>query len=96
MAICNMGNGHCRTTPFKLAFGTEVVILVEVSLSSLRREHFDGKTNDESRKLDVDFLDEVRDEALRRMTRYNKKMMRVVGYKAKSFLLFALRSNLWK
>ena len=51
-------------TPFKLAFGIKALILVEVSLSSLNREPFDEKTNDESRRLDLDCLDEVREDAL--------------------------------
>ena len=51
-------------TPFKLAFGTKALVPVEVSLSSLRREPFDEKTNDESRRLDLDCLDEVREDAL--------------------------------
>ena len=49
---------------------------MEVSLSSLRREPFDEKTNDESRRLDLDFLDEVREDALWRVTKYKQKMIR--------------------
>ena len=51
-------------TSFKLNFGTKAVIPVEVSLSSLRRETFNEKTNEESRCLDLDYLDEVKEEAL--------------------------------
>ena len=49
---------------------------MEVSLSSLRREPFDEKTNDESRRLDLDCLDEVREDALWRVTKYKQKMIR--------------------
>jgi len=42
----------------------KVVIPMEVGLSSLRREPFDVETNEESCKLDLDFLDEVREDAL--------------------------------
>lgn len=47
---------------------------MEVSLSSLRRETFNEKTNKESCWLDLDCLDEVREEALQRMTKYKQKM----------------------
>ena len=62
---------------FKLTFGIEAVILVEVSLSSLRREPFDDKTNIESCKLDLDCLDVDREDALWRM---NKQKMTKYHY----------------
>lgn len=55
---------HTRETPFKLVFGLEVVILVEVSLSSLKKEPFDEEANEESRSLDLDFLDVVKKDVL--------------------------------
>ena len=61
-------------TPFKLTFGIEIVIPVEVSLSNLKREPFDDKTNDKSHRLDLDFFDEVREDALWRMTKHKQKM----------------------
>ena len=57
-------------TPFKLAFGTEVVILVEVGMSSLRRTCYDKRSNDEGLKLALDCLLEVRDNAAQRMALY--------------------------
>ena len=53
--------------PFKLAFGIEVVILVEVGLSSLRRAHYDEGSNNDELRLDLDCLPKVRDEANLRM-----------------------------
>ena len=47
---------------------------MEVGLSSLRKEPFDVETNEESCKLDLDFLDEVREDALQWMTKYKQKM----------------------
>ena len=61
-------------TPFKLTFGIEVVIPMDVSLSNLRREPFDDETNDKSHKLDLDCFDEVREDALWRMTKHKQKM----------------------
>ena len=55
-------------TPLKLAFGTEVVIPVEVGLSSLRRAHYDEGTNNDELRLNLDCLSKVRDKAALRMT----------------------------
>ena len=52
----------------KLAFGTEVVIPVEVGLSSLRRAHYDEGTNNDKLRLNLDCLSKVRDKAALRMT----------------------------
>ena len=50
-------------TPFNLTYGIEAVISVEVGLTSLRREFFDKQSNDDQLKQNLDFLDEVRDQA---------------------------------
>ena len=52
-----------REMPFNLTYGTEAVILVEVGLTSLRKEFFDEQSNDGKLKLNLDCLDEVRDQA---------------------------------
>ena len=41
-------------TPFKMVFGTEAVVLVEVGMSSIRRARYDEQSNDESLKLALD------------------------------------------
>ena len=63
-------------TPFKLAFGTEAVILVEVGMSSLRRTCYEERNNDEGLKLALDCLLEVRDDAAQRMALYQERMTR--------------------
>ena len=50
-------------TPFNLTYGTEAVIPVEVGLTSLRREFFDEQSDNDQLKQNLDFLDEVRDQA---------------------------------
>ena len=50
-----------RETPFNLTYGIEAVIPVKVGLTSLRKEFFDEKSNDDQLKLNLDYLDEVRD-----------------------------------
>ena len=70
-------------TPFKLAFSIEVVILVEVGLSSLRRAHYDEGSNNDELRLNLDCLPEVRDEANLRMTRYQQKMAKYHNQRVK-------------
>ena len=50
-------------TPFKMAFGIEAVILVEIGVLSIKRAWYDKQSNDESLKLALDCLPEVRDDA---------------------------------
>ena len=57
-------------TSFKMAFGIEAVILVEIGVSSIRRTWYDEKSNDEGLKLAFDCLPEVRDDAAQRMALY--------------------------
>nr|XP_023895560.1 uncharacterized protein LOC112007449 [Quercus suber] len=61
-------------TPFRLTYGTEAVILVEVGITSTRREAFNKEENDDLLRVDLDCLDEVRDKAFSKMTKYQKKM----------------------
>ena len=57
-------------TPFNLMYGTKAVIPVEVGLTSLRTEFVDEQNNDDQLKLNLDCLDEVKDQASQRMTKY--------------------------
>ena len=43
-------------TPFKMAFGTEAVVPMEVGVSSLRRVSYDEQSNEEGLKLALDRL----------------------------------------
>ncbi|XP_023875189.1 uncharacterized protein LOC111987699 [Quercus suber] len=61
-------------TPFKLTYGTEAVIPVEVGVTSTRREAFNEGVNDDLLRVNLDCLDEVRDQASNRMTGYRQKM----------------------
>ena len=64
-------------TPFNLTFETEVVILVEVGLTTFKATTFDESRNDEELKVNLDLLDELREKACTRMARYWNQ---VVGY----------------
>ena len=57
-------------TPFKLTYGIEAIILVEVGVTSMRREVFSEDNNDNQLRVNLDCLDEVRDGASQKMTKY--------------------------
>lgn len=61
------------TSLFKLAFGIEVVSHVEISHSSSRIEFFNPKDSDLGQKFHNDLIEEVRDEAAKKMLLYQKK-----------------------
>jgi len=54
-------------TPFNLTYGTEAFIPVEIGLISPKTEFFNEHCNDDQLKLNLDCLDEVRDQASQRM-----------------------------
>ena len=51
-------------TPFKMVFGTDVVVPVEVGVSSLRRTCYDKQSNDEGLKLALNCLPKVKDDVV--------------------------------
>ena len=61
-------------TPFRLTYRTEAMIPVEVGVTSTRRTVFSEEGNDENLRFNLDCLDEVRDKASSRMTKYQQKM----------------------
>ena len=61
-------------TPFKLTYGIEAVIPIEVEVTSMRRKAFNKESNDNQLRVNLDYLDEVRDEASQNMARYQQKM----------------------
>nr|XP_023924890.1 uncharacterized protein LOC112036313 [Quercus suber] len=61
-------------TPFRLTYGTEAVIPVEVGVTSTRREMFNEEANNDRLQFNLDCLEEVRDKACSRVTEYQKKM----------------------
>ena len=61
-------------TLFRLAYGSEVVIPVEVGLTSYRVDNYDERRNDETMRLQLDLLDEVRATAEQRLSRYQDLM----------------------
>ena len=61
-----------RTTPFRLTFGTEVVIPVEVGLTSIHVKTFEERKNQQELNSNLDLVNKVRDEARLRMAKYKE------------------------
>ena len=72
-----------RETPFSLAFGTEAVAPVEVGIKSPRIELASVEHNDEALRLNLELLDEKREQVLRRTKDYQKKTARYYNQKVK-------------
>ena len=47
-------------TPFRLTYGIEAVIPIEVGVTSMRREAFSEDSNDDQLRVSLDCLDKVR------------------------------------
>ena len=63
-------------TPFKLAYGSETVIPVEVHMANHRVTMYQDKDNKEQLRLNLDLIDEVRTNTDERMARYKNLMAR--------------------
>ena len=72
-----------RETPFSQAFSTEAVAPVEVGLKSPRIELATVEHNDEALRLNLDLLDEKREQVLRRTEDFQRKMARYYNQKVK-------------
>ena len=82
-AYRTMQKSATRETPFALAFGTETVAPVEVGLKSPRNELAAVEHNDEALRLNLDLLDEKREQVLRRIEDYQRKTTRYYNQKVK-------------
>ena len=61
-------------TPFKLNYGAEAVVPIKVGITSMKREFFLGGNIDYQLKFNLDCLDKTREEASKRMNKYQQKM----------------------
>ena len=72
-----------QETQFVLAFGTEVVALVEIGLKSSRIELASVEHNEEALRLNLDLLDEKREQVLKCTEDYQRKTARYYDRKVK-------------
>ena len=70
-------------TPFKLMYGTEAVIPVEVGVTSIRLKLFHEEYNDGQLRINLDCLDEIRDNASNKMRKYQQKMVEYYNKRVK-------------
>ncbi|KAL8147927.1 hypothetical protein AgCh_005306 [Apium graveolens] len=59
--------------PFKLAYGTEAMLPIEVGSPSHRAINFDEIANEEGLRTNIELIDEVRDQDVARMEKYKEK-----------------------
>uniref|UniRef100_A0A2N9G648 Uncharacterized protein n=1 Tax=Fagus sylvatica TaxID=28930 RepID=A0A2N9G648_FAGSY len=70
-------------TPFRLTYGTKAVIPVEIGLTTWRTNNYDEVTNDDQLRSNLDFVDEVRDQAEARTRIYQQRMARYYDRRVK-------------
>lgn len=63
-----------RETLFALAFGSEVVVPVEIDLPTARTEALDAPSDDEELRLNLDLLEERRDTSQLKLVEYQRRM----------------------
>ena len=71
-------------TPFKLAYGSEVVIPVKVHMVNHRVMTYQDKDNEEQLRLNLDLIDEVRTDVEHKTTKYKNLMTRQYDAMVKS------------
>ena len=70
-------------TPFRLTFGIETVILVEVGLTSYRVKTYEDQKNQQELNSNLNLIDEVRGEVIKRMAKHKEAMARYYNRKVK-------------
>uniref|UniRef100_A0A2N9H0M9 Uncharacterized protein n=1 Tax=Fagus sylvatica TaxID=28930 RepID=A0A2N9H0M9_FAGSY len=70
-------------TPFRMTFGSEAVVPVEIGMTTLRTSAYNDRQNEEQLRLNLNLIDEVRETAEARMKRYQEKMARHYNSKVK-------------
>ena len=65
-----------RETPFKLAYGSEAIILVEVHMANHKMKKYQDENNEEQLRLNLDLIDEVKMNAEQRTVRYKNLITR--------------------
>jgi hypothetical protein len=73
-AIRTMEKTSHQKTPYSLVFGSEAVIPAEIGVSSGRSVRQDAQRNQNEILLNLDLLEESRDQASIREARYKKKL----------------------
>ena len=70
-------------THFRLTYGTEAVIPIEVRVANTRRTTFSKEENDDKLRVNLDCLDKVRDKTSSKMIEYQWKMVEYYNKRVK-------------
>ncbi|GKC77262.1 reverse transcriptase domain-containing protein [Tanacetum coccineum] len=73
-----------RDTPFSLTYGTKAVIPTKIGMPTLRTTEIDMVQNDEALKLNLDLLEEKREQASIREARSKAKMEKYYNFKVRN------------
>ena len=73
-AYLTMARTLMGETPFRLPYGTEAMIPVKVGVTNTKQKVFHEESNDDHLRINLDCLDEVREKASIRVTKYQQKM----------------------
>ena len=70
-------------SPFNLTYGTEEMILLEIGLPSIRVKQYNEMSNSECRRVNLDLLLKVRQQAQVRMVAYRQRVTWYYNVKVK-------------
>ncbi|GJW83007.1 reverse transcriptase domain-containing protein [Tanacetum coccineum] len=73
-----------KVTPFSLMYGTEAIIPAEIGMPTLRTAEVDLVQNDEDMKINLDLLEEKREQAAIREAKSKTKMGRYYNSKVRN------------
>ncbi|KAL0386417.1 UNVERIFIED_CONTAM: hypothetical protein Slati_4546300 [Sesamum latifolium] len=71
-------------SPFSLVYGTEVVVPVEIGEKTLRVQRYEPTSNSSERHVDLDLIQELRNNTNARTTEYKAMMAKVYNSKVRS------------
>ena len=90
-------NSTTGESPFSLAFGVEAVIPVELSFPSIRTLAYLPEDNETAQRLELDLIQERRDEAQMRVAAYQQQVAKYYNSRVKGRVLkvgdFVLRKK---
>nr|KYP33750.1 Transposon Ty3-I Gag-Pol polyprotein [Cajanus cajan] len=72
-----------KETPFRLTYGTDAMVPVEVGEPSLRRTQFNEDANGEALNIELDLVEEVREQALANMEACRTRAVRKIRTKVR-------------
>ena len=82
-AYRTMGKSATQETPFAMAFGTEAVAPIEVGVRSPRIEFASIERNEEALRLNLNVLEEKREQVLKHVEDYHRKTTRYYDRRVK-------------